>query len=746
MSYLADLYGQAIEHMSMSDVQELYFLLGLDHEDSAYGGRADLLRDLMFYVARNERLGEFVEVLRREKPQIDWLGVPDNFVYEQDDFYDEGRAGQNYVFAETYVGGDVNIGRQQIVEEGGVGGDWYEVKGNYVAGDVVERGWPRVVVLAIVVIACVAVLVGGSFVEGPIQIVTDTASRWLGRAEEDEILIVIFTFHRSDGVVDTEIQEEIRRNIEAKAHALNFDALRVVVDPTILTDDGRDRAEELGEQYKAEIVIWGADTGVKVSVNFLNLQEPDFEAAFVEIDETERSVVANPPAYAQFVTQDLPGQMTFLSFFAVGQSYYVGEDYEEAERIIREAVNSLTLTMPEAVVGAYFRLGWLNQVLEDHQQALEDYDQAIVLNPEYAIAYANRGISKRILGDLDGEMADYDQAITINPKLATVYYNRGIAKSDLGDLEEAIADFDQAIALNPEDVAAYSNRGVVKSYLGDFEGAIADYDQAIALNPEFAIVYYNRGNAKTYLGDLEEAIADYDQTIALNPEYVDAYCNRGVVKSELGDFEGAIADCDQAIALNPEDAAAYYNRGNVKTYLGDLEEAIADYDRAIVLNPELAIAYSNRGNTKRSLGDLEGAIMDYDQAIALNPEDTTIYYNRGIAKSELGDFEGEIADYDQIIVLDPEYADAYYNRGIAKSELGDFEGAIADYDQVIALDPEYVNAYWGRGMARKDLGDLTGAIADLEMYLELVPDSPIRDDLEVLINQMKQELEGSGGV
>jgi tetratricopeptide (TPR) repeat protein len=78
--------------------------------------------------------------------------------------------------------------------------------------------------------------------------------------------------------------------------------------------------------------------------------------------------------------------------------------------------------------------------------------------------------------DNQGAIADYNEAIRLNPNDAVAYYNRGNAKSDLGDNQGAIADYNEAIRLNPNDAEAYYNRGVVKSDLGDNQGAIADYN------------------------------------------------------------------------------------------------------------------------------------------------------------------------------------------------------------------------------------------------------------------------------
>ena len=52
--------------------------------------------------------------------------------------------------------------------------------------------------------------------------------------------------------------------------------------------------------------------------------------------------------------------------------------------------------------------------LGQHQRAIQDYDQAIRLNPRYAEAYNNRGIAYKNLGQHQRAIQDYDEAIRIN--------------------------------------------------------------------------------------------------------------------------------------------------------------------------------------------------------------------------------------------------------------------------------------------------------------------------------------------
>ena len=65
----------------------------------------------------------------------------------------------------------------------------------------------------------------------------------------------------------------------------------------------------------------------------------------------------------------------------------------------------------------------------DFDRALEDYDQAILLNPSFANAYNNRGVIYRLKGEYDRATRDYDQAIWLDRNVPAFFYNRAIAYS-----------------------------------------------------------------------------------------------------------------------------------------------------------------------------------------------------------------------------------------------------------------------------------------------------------------------------
>jgi tetratricopeptide (TPR) repeat protein len=69
---------------------------------------------------------------------------------------------------------------------------------------------------------------------------------------------------------------------------------------------------------------------------------------------------------------------------------------------------------------------------------LEDFTEAIRLNPNHAPAVMNRGNTRKDKGDLEGALQDYNEAIRLKPDFAEAVMNRGNTRKDKGDLEGAL--------------------------------------------------------------------------------------------------------------------------------------------------------------------------------------------------------------------------------------------------------------------------------------------------------------------
>ena len=139
------------------------------------------------------------------------------------------------------------------------------------------------------------------------------------------------------------------------------------------------------------------------------------------------------------------------------------------------------LSENELAAHAFFSIGCLLWEGGKAEKALDAYDTAIRLQPDYAEVYNNRGNIKNGLGCPDDAVADYDTAIRLNPHFAEAYYNRGVQKALCEELDAAIADYDEAIRIKPDYAEVYVNRGIAKVGLNRIDEAESDFQIALEL-------------------------------------------------------------------------------------------------------------------------------------------------------------------------------------------------------------------------------------------------------------------------
>jgi tetratricopeptide (TPR) repeat protein len=153
------------------------------------------------------------------------------------------------------------------------------------------------------------------------------------------------------------------------------------------------------------------------------------------------------------------------------------------------------------------------------------------------------GSGRRRKRELDRAIQDYDQAIALEPNYASAFLSRGAAYYGKRELDRAIRDFDQAIGLDPNNALAFDSRGRAYGDAGEYDRAIQDFDQAIKLDPNNAPAFGNRCLARATLNRLQKAVVDCNEALRLRPGD-DALRIRGLVYLKLKKLDLALTDYD----------------------------------------------------------------------------------------------------------------------------------------------------------------------------------------------------------
>jgi len=233
---------------------------------------------------------------------------------------------------------------------------------------------------------------------------------------------------------------------------------------------------------------------------------------------------------------------------------------------------------------------------------------------EVGVAYNNRGLFLAGLNRDAEALQDFDEAIAIDPTDVQHHMNRAWAYYKVGQYDKAIEDYSAIVKLKPRDLVGYINRGNIYALLGQFDKAIEDYSAIMKLKPRNIIGYINRGNIYASLGQLDKAVMDFTNAIAVDPDNPSAYFNRGSIYRRRKEYDKAISDLTKSVSLNSRFSDAYGRRGAVYFEMGQYDNAIADFNKVLSLTPNSPDGHFYRGNAYLKLGNTDQASLDFEAA------------------------------------------------------------------------------------------------------------------------------------
>jgi len=261
--------------------------------------------------------------------------------------------------------------------------------------------------------------------------------------------------------------------------------------------------------------------------------------------------------------------------------------------------------------------------VEDYRKAISFFDQAIRLDPDYALAYAERAEAWTFIGDLNpvhkkeawaAAKRDAEKAVEVGPNLAEAHSALGWVRFfSEWKFAEGLAELKRARELAPANATANDLLARVLIYVNQLAEAEKLARQAIELDP---LAYLARANLARILlaeGKLDEADAEARKSVELQPTAAASHRWQVVVAILRGDAETALREAQ----LEPNEgyhrfelALAYYARGDRAAADAALAEMVAN-DRDL-LAYQIAEVYAWRGETDKAFEWLQISFDNHD--------------------------------------------------------------------------------------------------------------------------------------
>jgi TolB-like protein len=259
---------------------------------------------------------------------------------------------------------------------------------------------------------------------------------------------------------------------------------------------------------------------------------------------------------------------------------------------------------------------------EDYRKAIDYFDQAIQLDPNYALAYAERSEVWTVIGDLTGQRStafpkarsDAEKAVAIAPSLAEAHAALGWVRAFVEwKFAEGLSELERAKELSPANPTANDLLARVIVYTGRMEEAERQARQAVELDPLSAATQFTLGRVLFYAGKLDEAYAAGRKLAELQPSASSSHRWQVLVAVQRGDGETALREAQ----LEPDDsirpfelALAQYVRGDRKAADAALADLIANSRDGLAY--QVAQVYAVRGERDKAFEWLQIAFENHD--------------------------------------------------------------------------------------------------------------------------------------
>jgi len=265
---------------------------------------------------------------------------------------------------------------------------------------------------------------------------------------------------------------------------------------------------------------------------------------------------------------------------------------------------------------AHNLIGLIRSDEGDDEAAIEEFNAALALDKNFAVARSNLGNTLIRKNDLAGARAQFEAIRRQNPKSVRAAEGFADIAAAEGNRAEAVRLLLEAAELDPQSPRYYSKAGRIEMAAGNAAAAVKLLERALELDPGHLPAFAALGAMYVGNDDYTSAAKIYRAAADYAPEDADAQASYGRIQAILKEWEGALETYGRAVALEPDSAEYRYEHARALQALGRHEEALASLAEALRLDPEYADAYMSIGDSHRSLGRDAEAIAAYRRFLA----------------------------------------------------------------------------------------------------------------------------------
>lgn len=348
---------------------------------------------------------------------------------------------------------------------------------------------------------------------------------------------------------------------------------------------------------------------------------------------------------------------------------------------------------------AHNNLGMAKYASGDVKTAMQNFQQAVKLNPGHGRALANQGVvlieGKTIVEGLE----KLQNAADLDPKSASVNGNLGYALCLAKAPNEGILALRTAISQDPGMFEALYNLG--KTYLdnGVIDLAGRYMSRALQVNTNswqalVAMAIINIGEEQ-YL----DARQHMEQAMRTAPQDIDVLTIMGVVLALTFDFTEGERYLRAALAQDKESAQIYGQLAWLHFQQQDVSLGSEELSIALGKDEKNPILNDNYGLSQIELGSHDAALLYFRRALQLKPDFHSVHYHIGYVLAMRKKVDEAIPEWEIAAKYENRDGNVHTNLGVAYYLKERLEEAVTEFRRVLTLRQDRMEDYSNLALA-----------------------------------------------
>ena len=443
------------------------------------------------------------------------------------------------------------------------------------------------------------------------------ASRWLSKEHSDSLAILPFTYSSSDAQLMANPDREYLSDGMTESIINNLSQLtnlKVIARSSVFRYKGKDLdLQTIGRELNVRALLVGQikqeGDESRITVELMDVAEnrsiwgTTYQRKTADIQSVQREIARN-------VSEKLRFKLT-------------GADQTQLAK---------TDTASGEAYQAYLkgRYHWNKRTDEGFKQAILFFQEAIVKDPTYALAYTGLADCYTLRSDYGYLASQEGYALAKGAVTLALKYDDSLAEAHTSlasikavtdwDWQGAENEYRRAIELNPKYATArhwYAAQLLVQGRLDQALQEIKTAQQldplSLGINKDFAVILL-------YARDYDKALEQCRKTLELEPGFRVMSTYIAQIYGLQQRYAEAIAELEKAHAAAPEDAEIRYGLGQANALMGRKDEALKISNELLsqdsYLPKEAAYLYSLLGKKEQAIAILQKAADNHTMSVA----------------------------------------------------------------------------------------------------------------------------------